>query len=121
MHNHACLTLDGSDSTDGGEGGEEERCPKHKFTERSGDFTSRNGGWTREGMTLLPNELCKRVKEDRQADRGAFAKVCREHRVRLGGKKRKRRMADGGAQLQIAMSDDLEDLWTAAATETTDV
>jgi len=70
-------------------------------------------------MTPL-NELCKRVKEDRQADRGAFAKVCKERRMCLGGKKRKRRMADG-AQLQVATSDDLEDLWTAAATETTAV
>jgi hypothetical protein len=78
--------------------------------------TSRNGGWTREGKTLF-NELCRRVKEDRQTDRGAFAKVCRAHRACLHGKKRKRLMVDG-AQHHITISDDLEDLWSAAATET---
>ena len=118
-HDHACLTSDRSDSADGGDGGEEEHCPKHKFTKRSGNFMSRNGGQTREGMILF-NELCKRVKEDRQADRGASAKVCKEHRVCLGGKKRKRMMADG-TQSQVATSDDLEDPWTAVATKTTAV
>ena len=98
-----------------GEDAEDEQCPKHKFTKRSGDFTSRNRGWTREGKTLF-NELHKRVKEDRQTDRGTLAKVYRAHGACLHGKKRKRRMADG-AQHHITMSDDLEDLWTAAATE----
>ena len=116
MHNHACLTSDGSESAVGGENAEDEHCPKYKFTKRSGDFTSRNGGWTREGKTLF-NELCKRVKEDRQTDRGAFAKVHRAHRACLHGKKRKRRMVDG-AQHHITTSNDPEDLWSAAATET---
>jgi hypothetical protein len=118
MHNHACLTSDGSDATVGGEGEDEEGCPRYKYTKRAGDFTSRNGGWTRDGMNLY-NELYKKVKEDRQTDDGAFGKVYREHRACLGGKKRKRSNTDGaGQQHQLAICDDLEQLWTAAASET---
>jgi len=74
------MTSDGSDDT--GETGDEEACSHCKYTKRTGDFTSRNGGWTREGMDLF-NDLYKKEKEDRQSDNGAFAKVYREHRVCL--------------------------------------
>jgi hypothetical protein len=122
MHNHACLTSDGSDTTIGGEGEESNAgCPKYEYTKRNGDFTSRNGGWTREGMTLY-NKLYQQVKEDRQADNGTFGKVYREHRACLCGKKRKRKNTDGtGQQHQLAICDDLEELWNAAGTETTSV
>jgi hypothetical protein len=116
MHNHACLTSEGSDDTVGGEGGNEEDCPKYKYTKRTGDFTSRNGGWTRDGMNLF-NEPHNKVKTDRQANNGAFSKVYREHRACLSGKKRKRKNTDGaGQQHQLAICDDLDQLWTAAAT-----
>jgi hypothetical protein len=69
----------------------------------------------RDGMNLC-KEPCKRVKEDRQNDDGAFWKVHREHRACLSRKKRKRRNADGAGQQQLAMcDDDIEQLWTAAA------
>ena len=115
MHNHASMTSDGSDDTV--ETGDEEACPHYKYTKRTADFTSRNGGWTREGMDLF-NDLYKKVKEDRQSDDGAFAKVYREHRVCLCGNKRKRRTNDG-TRYQQAICDDLDDLWTAAATNMT--
>ena len=117
MHNHASMTSDGSDDT--GETGDEEACPHYKYTKRTGDFTSRNGGWTREGMELF-NDLYKKVKEDRQSDNGAFGIVYREHRVCLCGKKRKRRTTDG-AQYQQAICGDLDDLWTAAASQMTSI
>ena len=66
------MTSDGSDVTAKKEGGDEdEGCPHYKYTKRSGNFTSRNGGWTRESMTLY-NELYKKVKGNRQTDDGAF-------------------------------------------------
>jgi hypothetical protein len=121
MHNNACLTSEGSDTTVGGVGTEDEGCPRYKHTKRTGDFTSRNGGWTREGMNLY-NEMCRKVKEDRQTNDGAFGKVHREHRACLCGRKRKRRTDDGaGQQQQLAICDDLDQLWTAAATEITGV
>ena len=117
MHNHAALTSESSDTTVGGEGGEEHGCPQYKYTKRTGDFTSRNGGWTRDGMTLY-NELYRKVKEDRRSDDGSFGKLYREHRAYLCGKKRKRRNADADGQQQLVICDDLEQLWTAVATET---
>jgi hypothetical protein len=118
-HNHACLTSDGSEDTVGGETEGEEECPQYRYTRRTeGSFTGWNGGWRKEGMTTY-NELYKKVKEDRQTDNGAFGKVYREHRASLCGMKRKRRTT-GGADHVVA-SDDLEDLWTAAATGTTGV
>jgi hypothetical protein len=45
MHNHACLTSDGSEDTVGGETESEEDCPQYKYRQRTvGAFTSRNGG-----------------------------------------------------------------------------
>ena len=101
MHDHACMTLDGSDVTaeDEDEGGDDdEGCPHYKYIKMSGGFTSRNGGWTREGMTLY-NELYLKVRGgDRQKDNGAFGRLYMEHRVTLSGKKRKRRNASGAEQ-----------------------
>ena len=115
MHDHACMTSDGSDIT--AEDDDDEGCPHYKYTKRSGDFTSRNGGWTREGMTLY-NELYLKVRADREKDNGAFGRLYMEHRVSLSGKKRKRRNANGADHnQQLAISDDLEQLWTAAEIE----
>ena len=78
MHDHACLTLDGSDATIGGEGEDEQGCPKYyKYTKRTRDFTNRNGGWTRGGCITLYNELYKNVKEDRETDKGLLGKCTR--------------------------------------------
>jgi hypothetical protein len=114
MHNHACMTSDGSDVTVGGEErGEEEGCPPYLYTRRRGDLTSRNGGWTRAGMDLF-NELYKKVGADRLNDNGAFAKVYREHKVRLLlGKKRKRCCTNREDPLTV--SNDLDELWADAA------
>ena len=95
MHDHACMTSDGSDVTAKDEGGDDdEGCPHYKYTKWSGDFTGRNGGWTREGMTLY-NELYKKVRGDRQKDNGAFGQLYMEHRVSLSGRKGKGRMPVG--------------------------
>jgi len=114
MHTHACMTSDGSNITVEDEGDDEE-CPAYKYTRRRGDLTSRNGGWSSDGMTLY-NELYKKVKEDRQNDNGAFGKIYREHRAHLLGKKRKRRCTNG--QDPLTVSDDLDELWAAAAVTT---
>ena len=71
IHDHTCTTLHGSDVTAKEEGGDNKGCPHHKYTKRSGNITSRNGGWTREGMTLY-NELYKTVRSNRQTDDGAI-------------------------------------------------
>jgi hypothetical protein len=114
MHNHACMTSDGSDVTVGEN--DEVGCPSYKYTRRRGDLTSRNGGWTREGMNLF-NELYRKVRADRLNDNGAFAKVYREHKARLLiGKKRKRGCTT--RQEAVAVSNDLEELWEAAAVTT---
>jgi hypothetical protein len=111
MHNHACMTSDGSDVTVGGE--DEVGCPSYMYTRRRGDMTSRNGGWTRDGMDLF-NELYRKVRADRLNDNGAFAKVYREHKARLLlGKKRKRSCTT--RQDPVAVSNDLDELWEAAA------
>ncbi len=107
MHNNACMTSDVSDDT-------EEECPNYKYTTRAGgDFTSRNGGWSREGMRLY-NELYKMAKTDRENDKGTFGKVYKVHRVEMSGRKRKRRTNNGGPGEQLTICDDLEDLWAAA-------
>jgi hypothetical protein len=91
-------------------GGGEVGCPRYRFTKRTGDFTSRNGGWSKDGFELY-NKLYKMVKDDRQSDNGAFGKVYRKHRADLCGKKRKRRNANGDSQQnQLAICDDLEQL-----------
>jgi hypothetical protein len=106
MHNNACMTSDVSDDT-------EEECPNYKYTTRAGgDFTSRNGGWSREGMRLY-NELYKMAKTDRENDKGTFGKVYKVHRVEMSGRKRKRRTNNGGPGEQLTICDDLEDLWAA--------
>ena len=58
------------------------------------------------------------LRGDRQADDGAFRKLYMEHRVSLCRKKKKRRNTNGAdQQYHLAISDDLEQLWTAADTE----
>ena len=99
VHDHACMTPDGSEVT-AEDDDDEGCCPHYKYTKRSGDFTSRNGGWTREGMTLY-NELYLKVRADREKDNGAFGRLYMEHRVSLSGKKRKRRNANGADQNQF--------------------
>ena len=71
-----------------------------------------------EGMTLY-NELYLKVRGDRQKDNGAFGWLYMlEHRVSFSGKKWKRRNANGADHNnQLAISDDLEQLWTAAEIE----
>jgi hypothetical protein len=123
MHNHACMTSDGSDVTVGGEEREEDDvgCPPYLDTRRRGDLTSRNGGWTREGMDLF-NEIYKKVRADRQTDNGAFAKVYREHKARLLLRKKRKRSCTS-RQDPLTVSDDLDELWADAnvAGETTGV
>ena len=68
-------------------------------------------------MTLY-NELYLKVRADRGKDNGAFGQLYMEHRVSLSGKKRKRRNGNGADHnQQLAISDDLEQLWTAAEIE----
>ncbi len=116
-HNHASVSSEGSyDSnvTFEGDGEEDEDgCPKYSYTKRTaGDFTSRNGGWSKVGMTSY-NNLCRRAKEDRTLDDGSFAKAHREHRASVSGEKRKRRLIDGGPCEQVIASDNLDLLWSA--------
>jgi hypothetical protein len=57
MHNNVCLTSDVSDDT-------EEECPLRT----GGDFTSRNGGWSRDGMSLC-NKLHKMARWQKRTRR----------------------------------------------------
>ncbi len=103
-----------SNATFNGEGQEDEDgCPYYKYTKRTaGDFTSRNGGWSREGMKKY-NELYDLVQKDRKTDAGTFGGVYKVHRDQLSGKKRKRRYNDGGQREKLTISDDLGQLLTA--------
>ena len=112
------MSLDGSDVTAVEEGGDDEGCHHYKYTKRSGNFTSRNGGWSREGVTLYTMSYTKKVRGDRQTDDGAFGKLYMDHRASLCRKRRNRRNANGADhQHQLAISDDLEQVWTAADIE----
>lgn len=87
-------------------------CPAYEYTTRHQDFTSRNGGWSREGM-LKFNALYKRVEADRATDAGAFEKVYKRHREDRSTTTRKRRRGGTTSPLQIlTISDDLGDLLT---------
>jgi hypothetical protein len=74
----------------------------------------------------LHKEPHRKVKDNRQTCDGAFGKVLhrehREHRACLCGKMKRKRRSTGGAgqQCQLAMCDNLEQLWTAAVTKMTD-
>jgi hypothetical protein len=101
IHNHASLSSQGSKDSNitvEGEGEEDgDSCIKYKYTKRTaGDFTSRNGVWSRDGMKKY-NNLYKKVQDDRKTDAGAFSEgVYKVHREQLSGKKQKRRKNDGG-------------------------
>jgi hypothetical protein len=116
-HNHASVSSEGSyDSnvTFKGDGEEDEDgCPKYSYTKRTaGDFTSRNGGWSRDGMKKY-NTLYKKVQDDRIANAGAFSEVYRAHRAHISRQKRKRRRDDGDQSQRLTISDDLGELLTA--------
>jgi hypothetical protein len=106
MRNNACLTSEGVDT--------KEECPRCKHTKRIGDFTSRNGGWSKVVNSPCKNHLHKRVKEDRDGDNGSFGKVCKEHRAQMSRKGRKRRLKKGGPCEQFTVSNDLDKPWSAA-------
>jgi hypothetical protein len=115
-HNHASVSSEGSyDSnvTCEGDGEEDEDgCPKYEYTKNTtGNFTSRNGGWSRDGMKKY-NTLYKKVKDDRMMDAGAFSEVYKVHREQLSGKKRKRRKNDGDRRRLLTISNDLGELLT---------
>jgi hypothetical protein len=58
----------------------------------------------------------------RAGDSGSFGKVYKEHRAQMSGKKRKRRLINGGPCEQFIVSDDLDLLWSAdLPTETAEV
>jgi hypothetical protein len=78
----------------------------------AGDFTSRNGGWSRDGMKKY-NTLYKKVQDNRKMDAGAFSEVYKVHREQLSGKKWKIRKNDGDQSQQLTISDDLGELLTA--------
>ena len=66
----------------------------------------------------LYNELYKKVRGDKQTDDDAFGQLYMEHRASLSGKKRTRRNTNGTDQNhQLAISHDLEQVWTAADIE----
>jgi hypothetical protein len=116
MHNNACLTSDVSDDT-------EEECPNYKHTTRTGgDFTSRNGVWSRDGMSLY-NDLHKMAKTDRETNNGSFGKLYKLHRVEMCGRKWKwkRKRNDGGPGEQLTTCDDLDDLLALVGNATEEV
>jgi hypothetical protein len=116
--NHASVSSEesyNSNVTFEGDGGEEDEdgCPKYSYTKRTaGDFTSRNGGWSRDGMKKY-NTLYKKVQDDRIANAGAFSEVYRAHRAHISRQKRKRRRDDGDQSQRLTISDDLGELLTA--------
>lgn len=103
MHNNAAT----SEET------EDEEKPGYRYTnKKEGDglvFTSRNGGWSAEGM-IEYNRLCKLVTDDRRDDRGEFDLHYREHwrsTMKPSKYKKQRRTRENPV---VAIYTDLEDL-----------
>jgi hypothetical protein len=93
---------------------EEDGCPKYQFTKRRGDFTSGNGGWSRDGMVKY-NTLYKKVQEDRKTNARAFSKLYKLHRrEQMSGQKRKRKNNGGGQSKRLTICDDLGQLLLGA-------
>ena len=84
-------------------------CPRYKYTERTVDLTSRNGGWSNAGMTIF-NGLYNKVKEDCQTDHGAFDKTYLAHWVETTRYKKKRKQPNGGEFQNVHVCDDIGDL-----------
>ena len=88
---------------------DESTCPRYKYTERTNDLTSRNGGWSNEGMTVF-NELYKKVQDDRRQNQGAFDASYKAHRIETMRYKKKRKQPIQGDLEVVVACDDLGDL-----------
>ena len=88
---------------------DESTCPRYKYTERTVDLTSRNGGWSSEGMTLF-NKLYKKVQEDRRNDHGDFDKIYKAHWIETTRYKKKRKQPNGGDLQLVVACDDIGDI-----------
>jgi hypothetical protein len=108
MHNDPGTST--SEDTFDGAGDE---CPPYKYTARSNEMTSRNGGWSRAGM-LNYNALYLKVKENRENNKGAFEKDYKEHWKEIYSPNNKRKRSSGGRFQILTVSDDLGELLTAA-------
>ena len=109
MHN-------GSVSSEASEAGNEDTSdsssPDYIYTSRTGTVISRNGGWSWQGM-ITYNELYKKIKEDRERDKGAFDGEYMMHWVEKTSMRRKRRRGNEGQHGTLTVSDDLGDLMGA--------
>jgi len=98
-----------SEETDeGGGSSTDSNCPPYGYTSRrKEEMTSRNGGWSSEGM-LKYNELYRKVAADRAIDKGEFERVYMAHRVSKFKARKKRRR--GNPYNPVPILDDLGDL-----------
>ena len=83
-------------------------CPGYQYTAWAIDLTSRNGGWSREGM-LIFNEMYQMVQINRNNDKGAFSDLYKEHWLEKTTRKRKRRRDNNGSHQALKISDDMEE------------
>jgi hypothetical protein len=90
MHNGSVS----SEASEASNGNTSDGSPGYIYTARTSDFTRRNEGWSRLGR-LKYKRLCKKVKEDRVADNGAFDSEYMMHWVEKTRSKRKRRRDNG--------------------------
>ena len=84
-------------------------CPRYKYTERTYELRSRNGGWSHDGMSVF-NGLYQKVKNDRNNDHGAFDRNYKEHWIETQRYKKKRKQRDGDDLQVVIACGDIEDL-----------
>ena len=101
MHNNA-VTSDKDD----------DEKPGYLYTNTRGRdglvFTSRNGGWSAEGMEEF-NRLCSKVKASRLEDKGSFDDHYREHWIATKRPSKYKRQQPNRQILVATIYNDLED------------
>ena len=98
-----------SDASAAGNGDLDGGCPQYKYTARSIELTSRNGGWSSEGMKKF-TELYTKVKEDRRTNQADYDAAYKLHCQEKSTTVRKRKRHEGGQLQSLPVSDDIGDL-----------
>jgi hypothetical protein len=98
-----------SDASAAGNGDFNGGCPQYKYTARSIELTSRNGGWSSEGMRKF-SQLYTKVKEDRRVNEAVYDPAYKLHCLEKSTTQRKRKRHEGGQLQSVPVMDDIGDL-----------
>ena len=92
-------------------GDTEDERPGFKYTSRTEDNKTRNGGWSGQGVTKY-NSLFDLVEKDREENSGVFDEAFQK--IRKGSRKRRRDSEDGGNRSRLNTRDELDSLLAAS-------